>query len=162
MLAAFARCGAAKGQQQVAPGAHSLQQGGIFGSSIHTVSIAISVRVTVMAGELVIQSRVFDLLVWLLPKSERFPRSYRFSLTQRMMDAALDLQDALIGAETQRGQGRRRALVEADRHLARLRVYLRLAHHWQWLNDGQYAHVSRMVLEIGRLLGGWLRREAGQ
>ena len=112
-----------------------------------------------MSGELVIQSRVFDLLIWLLPKSERFPRSYRFSLTQRMMDAALDLQDALIAAETQRGQLRWRALLDADGHLSRLRVYLRLAHHWKWLSNGQYEHVSRMLLEIGRLLGGWLRRE---
>ena len=76
-----------------------------------------------MANELVIQGRIFDLLVWLLSKSERFPRAYRFSLTQRMMDAALDLQDALIGAETQRGQARRRALLDADKHLSRLRVY---------------------------------------
>lgn len=39
----------------------------------------------------------------------------------------------------------------------RLRLYLRLAHHWNWLSDGQYQHVSAMVAEIGRLLGGWLR-----
>ena len=36
---------------------------------------------------------------------------------------------------------------------------LRLAHHWHSLTAGQYEHVSRMVAEIGRLLGGWLRRE---
>jgi hypothetical protein len=34
---------------------------------------------------------------------------------------------------------------------------LRLAHRWRWLNDGQYEHVSRLVAEIGRLLGGWLK-----
>ena len=37
------------------------------------------------------------------------------------------------------------------------RLYLRLAHRWRWLNDGQYEHVSRLVAEIGRLLGGWLK-----
>lgn len=102
---------------------------------------------------------MFDLLVWLLPKAERFPKAYRFTLTQRLMNAALDLQDALTEAETSRGQVRRRALLAADRHLGRVRIYLRLAHHWQWLNSGQYEHVSRMLLEIGRLLGGWLRVE---
>ncbi len=40
---------------------------------------------------------------WLLPKAEHFPRSYRFTLTQRMMDAALDLQDSLTEAQTHRG-----------------------------------------------------------
>lgn len=29
---------------------------------------------------------------------------------------------------------------------------------WRWLSDGQYRHVSAMVAEIGRLLGGWLKR----
>ena len=42
---------------------------------------------------------------------------------------------------------------------ARLRIYLRLAHRWRWLSDGQYAHAGGMVAEIGRLLGGWLRSE---
>ena len=112
-----------------------------------------------MAEPLVIQSRMFDLLVWLLPKAEQFPKTYRFTLTHRLMSTALDLQDALAEAETSRGQDRRRALSAADRHLARLRIYLRLAQYWRWLTSGQYEHVSRMVLEIGRLLGGWLRAE---
>lgn len=49
---------------------------------------------------------------------------------------------------------------EADAALDRLRLYLRLAHHWHWLNDGQYAHVSAQVAEIGRLLGGWIKQAA--
>lgn len=45
----------------------------------------------------------------------------------------------------------------ADTALNRLRLYSRLAHHWQWLSEGQYAHVSAQVAEIGRLLGGWIK-----
>jgi len=75
------------------------------------------------------------------------------------MDAALDLQEALTSAEARRGRARAIALQEADAALGRLRIYLRLAHRWRWLNDGQYAHVGRMVAGIGRLLGGWLRVE---
>jgi hypothetical protein len=36
-----------------------------------------------------------------------------------------------------------------------LRLYLRLAYQWHWLNAGQYQHVSAKVAELGRLLGGW-------
>ena len=57
-----------------------------------------------------------------------------------------------------RDDERRRALRAADAALNRLRLYLRLAHHWTWLSDGQYAHVSAMVAEIGKLLGGWIRQ----
>ena len=62
-------------------------------------------------------------------------------------------------AEMHGGRARVAALRNADVALARLRNYLRLAHRWQWLSDGQYAHAGRMAGEIGRLLGGWLRAE---
>lgn len=112
-----------------------------------------------MDQEMVILARTFDLLEWLLPKSERFPRIYRSTVTQRLMDASLDLQEALIAAESRPGRARMAALRNADAALGRLRIYLRLAHRWRWLSVGQYEHVSRMVAEIGRLLGGWLRSE---
>jgi hypothetical protein len=48
--------------------------------------------------------------------------------------------------------------MDADAHLNKMRLYLRLAHHWRWLNNGQYNHVSQMVAEVGRLLGGWIRQ----
>ena len=41
-------------------------------------------------------------------------------------------------------------------------MYLRLSHQWHWLSDGQYKHVSTMVAEVGRLLGGWKRQTAGR
>ncbi len=110
-----------------------------------------------MTDSMVIFSRCHDLLIWLLPKSERFPRLYRNTLTQRMMDAALDLHEYLYEAHSQGGSTRQRHLRSADAALNKLRLYLRLAHHWHWLSDGQYEHVSRMVAEIGRLLGGWLK-----
>ncbi len=74
-----------------------------------------------------------------------------------MMDAALDLHECLYEAHSQGGSTRQRHLRSADAALNKLRLYLRLAHHWHWLSHGQYEHVSRLVAEIGRLLGGWLK-----
>lgn len=110
-----------------------------------------------MRDELIILTRTYDLLLWLLPKAERFPKPYRFTLTQRLMNAALDFQEALFDAQSQSGTTRMKHLRAADAHLNKLRVYLRLIHHWEWINDGQYRHVSAMVAEIGRLLGGWMK-----
>ena len=112
-----------------------------------------------MAEDMIILARTFDLLAWLLPKLEHFPRLYRATLTQRLMDAALDMQEALFAAQSERGAVRQAHLRQADAALNRLRLYLRLAHHWQWLSAGQYQHVSRMVAEVGRLLGGWMRAQ---
>ncbi len=110
-----------------------------------------------MPEDMIILTRTHDLLKWLLPKSATFPRAYRPTLTQRMMDAALDFQEALFDAHSQGGTTRQKHLRTADAALDKLRAYLRLAHHWHWLSDSQYRHVSGMVAEIGRLLGGWMK-----
>ncbi|MEZ5610313.1 MAG: four helix bundle protein [Rhodocyclaceae bacterium] len=111
-----------------------------------------------MAQELLLMTRLFDLLAWLLPKAESFPRPYRSTVTLRMMNAALDCQEAVFAARSARGARRLIALEAADSALDRLRLYLRLAHRWAWLSDGQYAHVSALVAEVGKLLGGWIRQ----
>jgi hypothetical protein len=96
-------------------------------------------------------------LKWLLPHCERFPRAQRFGVTQRIQDAVLDLSEALYEANAHMGARRVARLEQADAELNKLRLYLRLIHSWDWLDSGQYQHVSRMVAEVGKLLGGWRR-----
>ena len=40
----------------------------------------------------------------------------------------------------------------------RLRLDLRLAQQMGWLNSGQHKHVSELVNEVGKLLGGRIRQ----
>lgn len=110
-----------------------------------------------MLSDMVIFARTYDLLNWLLPKVERFPKLYRSTVTQRLMDATLNFQEALYEAQAFDDKIRLRHLRQADAHLNKVRLYLRLAHQWGWLSLGQYEHVSRMVAEVGRLLGGWIQ-----
>jgi len=114
-----------------------------------------------MAESMLLLTRTVDLLEWLLPKTEKFPRAYRHSLTRHLSDALLCFQEKLFLARKRSGPERQRLLLECDAHLDTVRLYLRLAHHWRWLTDGQYEHVSRLVAEIGRLLGGWVKRPEG-
>ena len=105
-----------------------------------------------------ILTRTFDLLTWLLPRAEKFPKAQRFVVTRRLQDAALDFQEALFDANAHRDAERLAYLTAADAHLDKLRLYLRLARQWGWLTSGQYQHVSAMVADVGRLLGGWRRQ----
>jgi hypothetical protein len=100
-------------------------------------------------------ARTHDFLLWLLPHTMNFPRSQRFLLTKRLQDAALDFQEQIIEAALSPGRKQAEGLAAADITLAKVRFYLRLAHELGWLKPGQYAHVARMVTEIGKLLGGW-------
>ncbi len=110
--------------------------------------------------ELVIFTQTYDLLTWLLPHCERFPKTQRFVVTQRLQGAALDFQEAIFEANARHGAQRLQHLQAADAQLNKLRLYLRLARQWEWLSSGQYEHVSRLVAQVGRLLGGWIRQTA--
>jgi 23S rRNA-intervening sequence protein len=105
--------------------------------------------------EMVIFTRTFDFLTWLLPATNNFPRAHRHTFTQRLLNAAFDLREYLEEANHRKGRARLERLERADEALERVRVYLRLAVMWDWLTGGQYHHVAGMVAEIGRLLGGW-------
>lgn len=108
-------------------------------------------------AEMPIFTRSFDFLTWLLPVTNNFPRAHRHTFTHRLLDGAFDLRDRLEEANLRKGAARRERLALADEALARVRSYLRLAARWGWLSEGQYQHGAAMVVEIGRLLGGWLK-----
>jgi four helix bundle protein len=108
-----------------------------------------------MSEEMIIFTRTYDFLSWLLPLAEKFPRSQRFVVTQRLQNAALNFQESIIEANSLRDEFRVEKLSVADAELRKIRLYLRLYEKWKWINPGQYRHVSDMVSEIGRLLGGW-------
>lgn len=105
--------------------------------------------------EMPIFTHMFDLLAWLLPATNHFPRAHRHTLTQRLLTAAFDLSELLQEANLRHGAARQERLQRADEALDKLRHYLRLAARLNWLSPGQYQHVAQMVTEIGRLLGGW-------
>jgi hypothetical protein len=51
------------------------------------------------APEMPIFTRTFDLLTWLLPATNHFPRAHRHGFTSRLLDAAFDLRERLEEAK---------------------------------------------------------------
>jgi len=41
-----------------------------------------------MSEDMILMARAFDLLDWLLPKAETFPRRYRFTVSKRLAESA--------------------------------------------------------------------------
>jgi four helix bundle protein len=114
-----------------------------------------------MSEPMVIFTRTFDFVDWLIPCTMNFPRSQRFIITKRLQDAALDFYERILEANGCRGKDRLEKLRQADVALDKVRHYLRLASRWDWLSRGQYRHAAGMVAEIGRLLGGWIKQTVG-
>src|SRR3989304_1055793 len=103
-------------------------------------------------------TRTYDLVRWLIPATVKFPRQQRFVLAEAVQRTVLNLQEQLIEAAHQAQP--RPALQQADITLTKLRFYLRLCRDLELFSTGQYEHVARMVNEVGRLLGGWLKTAA--
>jgi hypothetical protein len=104
--------------------------------------------------------RTYDLLLWLIPQTLKFPREHRFTMARRVQDVALDFQERIIEAALSDEQHQDDYLACSDVDLTKLRFYLRLCKDLQLLSLSQYEHVSRMVAEIGKLLGGWRKKLA--
>lgn len=111
-------------------------------------------------AEMPLFTKTKDFLDWLVPLTNHFPRIHRHTITKRLLDAALDFLENILEANSVRGQQRLTWLTAADAKLNKVRNYLRLAHLWRWITPGQYEHGSRLVAELGRLLGGWQKRTA--
>ena len=94
-------------------------------------------------------------LKWLVPTVEKFPRSQKFMLGDRIQGTALDVLEALIEATYTRD--RRPHLARANLGLEKLRFFMRLAHEQRHLDARRYEHAARAIDEVGRLVGGWAK-----
>lgn len=103
--------------------------------------------------------KTYDLIQWLLPKTLKFSREYRFALAVPIQEHAFALQRWLV--EAARAEDRRDAaycLRQADVELTLLRYKIRLSRDLHVLDFGGYEHAGRLIDEVGRLLGGWMKQ----
>jgi hypothetical protein len=94
-------------------------------------------------------------LLWLLPKTGEFPRSVRFTLQQRIDNAALEVLEGILAARYRRD--RAGYLHAISLGIDRLQVLLRIAHELGHLDHRGYEHAARQLDEAGRMAGGWLK-----
>jgi four helix bundle protein len=95
----------------------------------------------------------YRFILWLVPTVEKFPRSQKFLLGDRIQGAALDVLERLI--EATYTKERARLLASANLGIEKLRFLFRLATDLRYLDQRRYEHAARSLDEIGRLIGGW-------
>jgi hypothetical protein len=106
-------------------------------------------------------TRTYDFLLWLIPQVQKFPRQYRFGLAERIQRLALDFQDNLVAAGKSTGAPRCERLKQADVQLEQMRLWVRFARDNSLITVHQYEHAARLMAEVGRLLGAWLKQLSG-
>lgn len=101
-----------------------------------------------------------QLLAWLVPQLDHFPRARRFTLGDKLECALLDVLEQLIDAAYQGGEPKRQALRTANRKLTLVRHLWRLAHEMEVLAFKPYHHGATLMVELGQQVGGWQRASA--
>ena len=109
-----------------------------------------------MLDTLIIYQKTYDFIFWLYPIVNKFPKSQRFVLGQRIELKALDLIHSIIVANALRDKST--ALEEASIELDELRIVVRLAKDMHFINIKQYGIAAEKMNEIGKLLSGWMNR----
>lgn len=102
--------------------------------------------------------RTYDFISWLVPQLIKFPRVHRFGLAERLQRLSFDFQDRLVAAGKTKGRTRIEHLGQADIQLEQIRLWIRFARDTKLITLNQYEHAARMLTEIGRLLGAWLKK----
>ena len=95
----------------------------------------------------------YRFILWLVPVVDRFPRTRKFLLGDRLQTTALDVLERLIEATYTK---RRSAhLANANLGLEKLRFLIRLARDLRCLDHRRYELAARSIDDTGRRVGAW-------
>ena len=99
----------------------------------------------------------YQFLTWLMPTVEKFPKSHKFTIGDRIEIAALDVLEMLI--EATYTKDRLQHLQQANLGIEKLRFLLQLATDLKLLDRRRYEYAARALDETGRLIGGWTKAQ---
>jgi hypothetical protein len=101
-----------------------------------------------------------ELLAWLIPHLDQFPRVRRFTLGERLETGFLGVLEALVEAAYSRDKraflSRANRQLEVNRHLWWLALELKV------IDLRRYEYGARLMDDLGRQIGGWLRAKGGE
>jgi len=113
-----------------------------------------------MYKNLAIFEKTYEFVLWIYPRVNKFPKSQRFVLGQRIENITLEMLEGSIEANQKRNKIS--YLKKMSMKLDVLRVLIRLSKDFKFISLRQYEHASKMLNEIGKMLGGWIKVTRGE
>ena len=100
---------------------------------------------------------LYDLSLWLMKATNRYPKNWRITLGDRLDRVALDM--LVLGQQATLRHEKRVLLQELSDDLESLRMLVRLSRDLGCLDLRRYEYAAKMMDEIGRQLGGWMKQQ---
>jgi hypothetical protein len=110
-----------------------------------------------MREELPIIQKTCDMLLWLIPKLDKFPKRQKYLLGERIERTALDFLEMMYRAKY--SGKRKRILDEANITFEMFKTLVRLSVGLNLMSGETYKYLSLSIVEIGKMLGGWMKTD---
>jgi len=108
-----------------------------------------------MFQDLAIFEKTYELILWLYPTVNKFPKSQRFVLGQHIESTVLKILEEIIQANQEMNKLLYLKQISVD--LDKLRILIRLSKDLKFISVKQYQFAAEKVNEIGKMLGGWIK-----
>ncbi len=109
----------------------------------------------VFIEELKILQKIYDMIKYGYQALAQFPKSEKFALVADMKHCMHIILERAI--EAQKKYYKKTTLQDMDVEIMKLKAFLRLSQELGFLPFRKYEVWSRMVVEIGKMLGGWIK-----
>jgi hypothetical protein len=96
-----------------------------------------------------------ELILWMIPQLDKFPRLRRFTLGERVESNLLTVLERLT--EAAYAKQRRELLRDANVKLAVTRHLWRMGWELRLVSDRSYHHGAELLVGLGRQVGGWYK-----
>ena len=105
--------------------------------------------------ELIIQQKIYDMIMYAYPAIEQFPKSQKFSLAADMKKCLDSIMRLTITANKK--YTKKTTLQELDVENEALKIYIRMAFELGYLPPKKYEIWSKLAVEVGKMIGGWIK-----
>lgn len=105
--------------------------------------------------ELTIQQKTYDMIQYGYTALRQFPKSEKFGMAADIKNSMHKVLELIIVANKK--YYKKTTLQELDVEVAKLRTFIRLAKDMQFLPIKKYEVWSKLIVEIGKMVGGWIK-----
>lgn len=109
--------------------------------------------------ELIVKQKAEELLYQVYPRLVNYPKAEKYALAARIKEAFFDVIKYIYLGNSVKSK-RKTYLQEADGHLQALKVLMKLSRERRYISKGFFQIIDERILEINKLLAGYIRQSA--
>jgi hypothetical protein len=109
-----------------------------------------------MKEDMVVITKLYDLVTYSIPLIHKFPKLFRFSLGSRIENGLYEILLDLVRAKY--SHTKKATLMEVNLRIEQMRFLIRLSKDFRVLSIRAYEQIVKRLNEVGSLVGGWIKK----